>query len=134
MTMPAMPAAVMQFFTASRSGDADAWAEAFAVDGVFHDPVGEPPIVGRAAIREFIASVLPNFNPFLGLTPREAHTVGNSVAVSWTGAAVTDTGTPVNWSGINVYDLDENRLIREARAYFNRAIFAAQLDRSPGSA
>ncbi|GAB2532751.1 nuclear transport factor 2 family protein [Nocardia heshunensis] len=129
MTMPAMPAAVMQFFTASQSGDADAWADAFAADGIFHDPVGQPPIVGRPAIREFIASVLPNFDPFLGLTPREAHTVGNAVAVSWTGAAVTDTGNPVNWSGINIYDLDDNGLIREARAYFNRAIFQAQLDR-----
>ncbi|MEV6769337.1 nuclear transport factor 2 family protein [Nocardia sp. NPDC051030] len=129
MNMPAMPAAVMQFFTASQSGDAEAWADAFAADGVFHDPVGEPPIVGRAAIREFIASVLPNFHPFLGLTPREVHTVGNAVAVSWSGAAVTTTGTPVNWSGINVYDLDEDGLIREARAYFNRAIFQAQLDR-----
>ncbi|WP_039797545.1 nuclear transport factor 2 family protein [Nocardia araoensis] len=128
MTMPAMPAAVMQFFAASQSGDPDAWANAFATDGVFHDPVGEPPILGRTAIRKFIASVLPNFSPFLGLTPREAHTVGDSVAVSWTGAAVTRTGTPVNWSGINIYDLDEDGLIREARAYFNRAIFQAQLD------
>lgn len=119
---------MLQFFTASQSGDAEAWAAAFAVDGIFHDPVGEPPIVGRAAIGAFIASVLPNFSPFLGLTPREAHTVGNAVAVSWTGAAVTATGTPVNWSGINVYDLDDKGLIREARAYFNRAIFAAQLD------
>ncbi|GAA1034856.1 MULTISPECIES: nuclear transport factor 2 family protein [Amycolatopsis] len=125
--MLAMPPAVTQFFTASQSGDADAWAGAFAADGVFHDPVGEPPIVGRAAIREFIASVLPNFSPFLGLTPREAHAVGGSVAVSWSGAAVTGSGVPVNWSGINVYDLDEDGLISEARAYFNRAIFQAQL-------
>ncbi len=55
--------------------------------------------------------------------------VGNAVAVSWTGAAVTGTGAPVNWSGINIYELDDNGLIREARAYFNRAIFQAQLDR-----
>jgi ketosteroid isomerase-like protein len=34
----------MQFFTASQSGDADAWAAAFAADGVFHDPIGQPPI------------------------------------------------------------------------------------------
>ncbi|NUS92293.1 MAG: nuclear transport factor 2 family protein [Nocardia sp.] len=129
MTMPAMPAAVMQFFTASQSGDADSWADAFAADGIFHDPVGEPPIVGRPAIREFIASVLPNFAPFLGLTPREAHAVGNWVAVSWTGAAVTGAGSPVNWSGINIYDLDDNGRIREARAYFDRAVFQAQLDR-----
>ncbi|RSM99496.1 hypothetical protein DMB42_42075 [Nonomuraea sp. WAC 01424] len=85
MTFPAMPAAVLQFFTASQNADADTWAAAFADDGVFHDPVGPPPITGRAAIHRFIASVLPGFHPFLGLTPLQAHTVGNQVAVSWRG-------------------------------------------------
>ncbi|MFD7448319.1 nuclear transport factor 2 family protein [Kitasatospora sp. NPDC059827] len=122
-----MPAAVLQFFRASQDGDADAWAAAFAENGVFHDPVGTAPITGRAAIHEFIASVLPNFRPFLGLTPLEAHTVGHHVAVSWRGAAVALDGKPVNWSGINVYELDDTGLIREARAYFNSAVFQAQL-------
>lgn len=127
MTFPAMPASVMQFFTASQAGDIDAWADAFAADGVFHDPVGRPPIVGRAAIRAFIASVVPGFHPFLGLTPHEAHTVGNQVAVAWRGAAVSQDGKPVNWSGINIYELDETGLIKDAKAYFNSAVFQAQL-------
>ncbi|RJL35266.1 nuclear transport factor 2 family protein [Bailinhaonella thermotolerans] len=127
MTFPAMPASVTRFFTASQSGDIDAWAGAFAADGVFHDPVGRPPLVGRAAIRAFIASVVPGFHPFLGLTPYEAHTVGDQVAVAWRGAAISTTGKPVNWSGINTYELDGTGLIREARAYFNSAVFQAQL-------
>jgi steroid delta-isomerase len=127
MTFPAMPRAVLQFFRASQDGDADAWAMAFAEDGVFHDPIGTPPIVGRAAIREFIAGVLPNFHPFLGLTPVEAHTIGRHVAVSWRGAAVALDGKPVNWSGINIYELDEEGLIRDAKAYFNSAVFQSQL-------
>ncbi|GAA3427635.1 nuclear transport factor 2 family protein [Streptosporangium sandarakinum] len=127
MIMPAMPAAVMQFFTASQAGDTDAWANAFAENGIFHDPVGQPPIVGRTAIRDFIAGVLPAFQPFLGLTAREVHIVGGSVAVAWSGAAIAANGTAVNWSGINIYDLDQDGLIREAKAYFNRSIFQAQL-------
>ncbi|MFT2015120.1 nuclear transport factor 2 family protein [Streptomyces sp. 796.1] len=127
MTFPAMPPAVLQFFQASQDGDADAWAQAFAQDGVFHDPVGTAPITGRAAIHAFIASVLPGFRPFLGLTPTEAHTVGNHVAVAWRGAAVALDGRPVNWSGINIYELADDGLIREARAYFNSAVFQAQL-------
>lgn len=127
MTFPAMPPAVLQFFRASQEGDIDAWANAFAEGGVFHDPVGQPPLTGRAAIRDFIASVIPSFQPFLGLTPLEAHTVGAFVAVSWRGAAVTPAGKPVNWSGINVYELDGGGLIREAKAYFDSAIFHAQL-------
>src|SRR5882757_2211755 len=122
-----MPPAVLQFFRASQEGDVDAWTTAFAPDGVFHDPVGTPPLTGRAAIRDFIASVLPNFRPFLGLTPIEAHTVGHRVAVSWRGAAVSLEGKPVNWSGINIYELDDEGLIRDAKAYFNPAVFQAQL-------
>jgi len=127
MTFPAMPPAVLQFFRASQEGDVDAWADAFAIAGVFHDPVGTPPIVGRAAIHDFIASVLPNFRPFLGLTPLDAHTVGHRVAVSWRGAAVALDGRPVNWSGINIYELDGDGLIQDAKAYFNQAVFQAQL-------
>ncbi|MEV3852880.1 nuclear transport factor 2 family protein [Streptomyces sp. NPDC050095] len=127
MTFPAMPPAVLQFFHASQDGDADTWAKAFAQDGVFHDPVGTSPITGRAAIHDFIASVLPNFRPFLGLTPIEAHTIGSHVAVAWRGAAVALDGKPVNWSGINIYELDGAGLIQEAKAYFNNAIFQAQL-------
>ncbi|KJS55926.1 nuclear transport factor 2 family protein [Streptomyces rubellomurinus] len=127
MTFPAMPLAVLQFFRASQEGDADAWADAFAEDGVFHDPIGTAPITGRTAIRAFIASVLPGFRPFLGLTPVEAHTTGRHVAVMWRGAAVALDGRPVNWSGINTYELDDAGLIREAKAYFNLGVFRAQL-------
>ncbi|MFE7619951.1 nuclear transport factor 2 family protein [Streptomyces sp. NPDC057496] len=127
MTAPAMPKAVLQFFAASQKGDADAWADTFEEDGIFHDPVGSDPIRGREEIRAFIASVIPEFDPFLGLTPVEAHTVGSSVAVSWRGSAVSKDGRPVNWSGINVYELGEGGLIHEAKAYFDQAIFQAQL-------
>ncbi len=127
MTLPAMPRAVLQFFEASQAGDADRWADSFAEDALFHDPVGTEPIEGREAIRTFIRSVIPDFDPFLGLTPLEAHNVGEFTAVSWRGAAVSTDGKPVNWSGINVYQLNGDGLIQEAKAYFDHAIFAAQL-------
>ncbi|MGK5532810.1 nuclear transport factor 2 family protein [Streptomyces sp. URMC 129] len=125
--MPAMPASVLRFFTASHAADAEAWASAFAEDAVFHDPVGRPPVEGREAIHAFIAGVLSGFSPFLGLTPLQAHTAGNAVAVSWHGSALTPTGRPVNWSGINVFELDDQGLIKEARAYFDQAVLRAQL-------
>lgn len=128
MSLPAMPYAVLQFFQASQRGDADAWAASFAEDALFHDPVGTPPLTGRAAIHDLVTSVLTTFRPFFGLTPTEAHTVGDSVAVAWYGAAITHDRRPVNWSGINVFELDDAGLIREAKAYFNRAVFQAQVD------
>ncbi|WP_059007727.1 nuclear transport factor 2 family protein [Streptomyces specialis] len=125
--MPAMPASVLRFFTASHAADAEAWASTFAENAVLHDPVGQPPIEGRAAIHAFIAEVLSGFSPFLGLTPLQAHTAGNAVAVAWHGSALTTAGRPVNWSGINVFDLDDDGLIAEARAYFDQAVLRAQL-------
>ncbi|MFJ8436012.1 nuclear transport factor 2 family protein [Kitasatospora sp. NPDC094019] len=125
---PAMPASVLRFFDASRRADADAWAAAFAEGGVLSDPVGRPPITGRAAIRARMASILANFRPFLGITPLEAHAAADFVAVSWRGAAVTLSDRPVNWSGINVFRLDSQGLIKECSAYFEYAVFRAQLD------
>lgn len=61
------------------------------------------------------------------MTPLVAHTVDRWVAVSWSGAAVALDGRPVNRSGINVYELDEAGLNRDAKAYFNRDIFQVQL-------
>ena len=127
VSFPAMPKSVLQFFNASQVADADAWADAFASDGVFHDPVGQAPMQGREEIRTRIKAVLTGFDPFLGITPVEAYTVGDLVAVSWRGAAVHTSGKPVNWSGINVYQLNDKGLIKEAWAYFSLAAFQAQL-------
>ncbi|MEU9168704.1 hypothetical protein AB0D34_13055 [Streptomyces sp. NPDC048420] len=49
------------------------------------------------------------------------------MAVTWHGAAITRDLRPVNWSGISVFDLDGTGRIREARAYFDRAAFQAQV-------
>lgn len=129
---PAMPRSVLDFFLASQRADAHAWAAAFSAGAVFHDPVGQPPIVGRAAIRKRISSILPNFRPFLGITPQEAHVTGDFVAVSWHAAAVTLGNRPVNWSGINIFHLAADGLVDECSAYFNYAVFQAQLDTSEG--
>ncbi|WP_415950011.1 nuclear transport factor 2 family protein [Streptomyces sp. KLOTTS4A1] len=127
MTFPAMPKAVHQFYAGSQAADADLWAEAFAEDGIFHDPVGSRPIEGREAIRAKLHNVIPRFDPFLGITPIDAYTTGGQTAVSWRGAVVTTDGKPVNWAGIHVYRLDEQGLIAELWAYFHHGVFAAQL-------
>ncbi|CAM5311972.1 nuclear transport factor 2 family protein [Streptomyces aurantiogriseus] len=128
MSGPVMPPAVLRFFQASQNRDAEAWSGAFAEDAFFHDPVGTPPLEGRAAVRDLVVSVITGFSPFLGLTPTEAHIAGDSVAVTWHGAAITRDRRPVNWSGISVFELDDTGRIREARAYFDRAAFQAQVD------
>ncbi|MDQ4504036.1 nuclear transport factor 2 family protein [Sinomonas sp. ASV322] len=130
MTFPAMPPAVAEFYRGSQIPDADLWAGAFAADGVFHDPVGSEPIVGREAIRAKLTAVIPKFPGFYGLTPLTAHTVAGRTAVGWTGAVVAANGNPINWSGITIFTLDEDGLIADAAAYFNHDVFVAQLNGS----
>ncbi|ATL31128.1 hypothetical protein KY5_6110 [Streptomyces formicae] len=127
MTFPAMPKAVHQFYAGSQAADADLWAGAFAENGLFHDPVGSEPIRGREAILARLRKVIPQFDPFLGITPVDAYTTGGQTAVHWRGAVVTTDGKPVNWSGISVFRLDEDGLIAELWAYFHHGVFTAQL-------
>lgn len=128
MSFPAMPKSVANFYRGSLAADPVQWASGFADDALFYDPVGSEPLKGRATIEAHIASFLPNFDPFGGLQPTEAHTVGNNVAVSWTGAALSTSGNPVNWSGISVFELDESGAIATATVFFNQSVFVAQLN------
>ncbi|WP_188316360.1 nuclear transport factor 2 family protein [Solihabitans fulvus] len=123
----AMPAAVARFFAASRAGDARAWAAAFAADGAFHHPVGQPPVRGREAIEALIVRAIAGFGRFDGLQAVETHRSDPHVAVSWRGAGVSPTGGAVVWSGITGFELDDAGLIANARVYGDLATVAAQL-------
>ena len=50
-----------RYFAASRAMDIEAWTALFAGDAVSEDPVGQPPHVGKAAIREFLSGILGQF-------------------------------------------------------------------------
>lgn len=63
---------------------------------------------------------------FDGLTPFEAHTGGNQVAVAWRPAAVTATGAALVWFGINVFHIDIEGMISEMHAYVDPAVFSAR--------
>lgn len=126
---PAMPKSVTEFFRGSQTNDVELWAGSFAPDGVFHDPVGSDPIVGRDSIRERLKGAMAAFDPFNGLQPTVAYATGGSVAVSWIGAVVhRETGNTVNWAGITVFDLNADGSIHTASAYFNHDVFSAQLN------
>ncbi|MFM9679192.1 nuclear transport factor 2 family protein [Streptomyces brasiliscabiei] len=55
--------AVLQFFRASQKRDADTWSGAFAEDALYCDPVGTPPLEGRAAVHDLVVSVITGFEP-----------------------------------------------------------------------
>jgi steroid delta-isomerase len=119
-----LPPAVADFFKGSTAADPDAWSAPFTEDAEIHDPVGQPPLTGRAAVRERMASFLPYLTEFSGLVPTDAYRAGDSTAVHWTATATMANGRDLAWTGITVFSLDGAGAIREMRAYFDPSIFA----------
>ena len=118
--------AVRAYFLAIRAMDAEAFANTFAEDGSTEDPIGTPAIKGRAAIREFLASICKNFNS-VGLTEDHVFVAGHGAAVKWTGKGTSANGKEVNFEGIDVIEVNEDGKIQRVRAYWNPAEMIAQL-------
>src|SRR6266403_1331194 len=103
--------AVRGYFLAIRAMDADAFANSFAEDGTTHDPEGTPAITGRAALREFLASICKNFKS-VSLDEDSVFVAGNGAAVKWTGRGTSASGREVNFEGIDVFEMDEDGKIK----------------------
>jgi len=118
--------AVRAYFLAIRAMDAEAFANTFAEDGTTCDPIGAPPISGRAGIREFLSSICKNFKS-VGLTEESIFVAGNGAAVKWTGKGTSASGKEVRFEGIDVFEVNQDGKIQNVWAYWNPAEMIAQL-------
>jgi len=118
--------AVRTYFLAIRAMDADAFANAFAEDGMTFDPVGSPAITGRNAVREFFQSICDNFKS-IALDEDFIFVAGNGAAVKWTGRGMSTNDREVKFEGIDVFDINEDGKIQTVRAYWNPAEMLTQL-------
>jgi steroid Delta-isomerase len=118
--------AVRAYFLAIRAMDADGFANTFAEDGTTFDPVGTPGIIGRPAIRDFLASICKNFKT-VGLTEESVFVAGNGAAVKWIGHGISTNGKEVNFEGVDVFEVNDNGKIQTVRAYWNPAEMISQL-------
>ena len=118
--------AVRGYFLAIRAMDADAFANAFAEDGTTCDPMGAPPITGRAGLREFFQSICKNFKS-VALTEDSVFVAGNGAGVKWTGHGTSVNGKEVNFEGIDVFEINHDGKIQSLWAYWNPAEMIAQL-------
>jgi len=124
MSYPVMPEGVARFFIGSGSGDPKIWSLAVAENCVMHEPVGTPPVKGRADLyRSMMVGFLGAFSTFSGLIPMAAYAAGGEVAVHWKAEGVTNAGRNVSWSGIGVFRLNEDELVEEMRGYFDPSVF-----------
>jgi steroid Delta-isomerase len=131
--LPVSPEVIRQsvaaYFAAARAMDADAFADSFARDGVTHDPVGTPPSVGHAAIRQFIAGIFGLFET-VGLTEEHVFVAGNGAAVKWMGRGRGKNGAEVTFEGIDVLEVNGEGKIQMVRAYWDPAPVLARVQGS----
>lgn len=109
---------VATYFAALRARNADAWVATFAEGAILHDPVGQPPFKGHAAIRRFAEQVFGLCTSF-GLTEETIFLAGKEAAVKWNGHAVGKNGREIAFAGIEVIAMNEAGAIQTARAYWN---------------
>jgi steroid delta-isomerase len=117
---------VKAYFAALRAMDAEAYATAFAPDGVSYDPVGAAPTVGHDALRQFLTAILAAFET-VGLTEDHVFIAGNGAAVKWTGRGKGKNGRDIRFEGIDIFEFNDEGLIQTLRAYWNPAEVMMQL-------
>ena len=118
--------AVRAYFLSIRAMDAEAFANSFAENGSTCDPMGTPPITGRAAVREFFESICKNFKS-VSFNEEAIFVAGNGAAVKWTGQGTSINGKDVKFEGIDVFEIDNDGKIQNLWAYWNPAEMIAQL-------
>ena len=118
--------AVKAYFEALRAMDIPAIVNTFAGDGISHDPVGAPPIVGHQKLVEFFQTITAAFKE-VGLTEDDVFIAGNGAAVKWTGRGISKQGKQVHFEGIDVFEVNEAGKIQTVHAYWNPAEMVAQL-------
>lgn len=117
---------VSRYFAALRAMDVEAWVATFAQNAVSHDPVGQPPLEGHTALRQFAKNVLGLCTDF-GLTEESIFIAGNEAAVKWNGYARGKNGHEVMFAGIEVIAVNEEGTIQNVRAYWDPAPVLAEL-------
>lgn len=98
----------------------------FADDAVLEDPVGTPPMQGKAAIAAYLATFPTLFNQ-LKLYSLDVTVCGQEAAVKWRLRFTTKTGHVFFLNGVGIFKLNEEGKIQSEKEYFDLAYFVAQL-------
>lgn len=117
-----MVAAVEAYVTSYNRGDLDGVCAVFAEDAIVEDPVGTPPRVGQAALREFFA---------VGIQAGARLTLDGPVRCA-AGHAAFAFHVDLHWDGadtridvIDVFTFDPHGKVTDMKAYFGPADMGA---------
>lgn len=127
MPLPPIQRTIHAYFAAIRAQDREAWVRCFEETACTHDPVGMPPVVGHAGLRQFFDTIV-GLTTAVALMEEEVYVCGDEAAIKWTGRGLAKkTGEPFMFDGIDVMRFAPDGRIREVRAYWDAPRLFAQL-------
>lgn len=115
------------FFSALCRKDIEAWLAMFSADASSHDPVGTPPHVGQAALRQFFVDVSAAFKS-LEIAAEEVMVCGSRGAAKWHATGVGQNGRTVEFSGIDVFEMDATGKIKTLWGFWDPSAMFAELN------
>ncbi|MGD1841901.1 MAG: nuclear transport factor 2 family protein [Thermonemataceae bacterium] len=109
---------VSDYFKATQSGDANAWANNFADNVYLNDPYGSEIPNNREDIVAIGETFMSSFES-VGLYPDFVYVNGLNTTVKWTGRGITKEGKEATFHGINVTTYNRQGKIISHIGYWN---------------
>jgi steroid delta-isomerase len=119
VTPDAVRQKITDYYATVRRMDAAAWAVLFAEDGVVQDPVGQPPMSGHEALRQFHQNAVQSIFSVMDMREEHVFAAQNEAAVKWTCTATAHTGRVVTFEGISIFTFDDSGAIKLMRAFWD---------------
>jgi steroid delta-isomerase len=110
---------IAEYVNAINSRDADAIAAQFTEDAHHHDPVSNPPNIGRAAIVTFFENGIAASEGWT-FAAKAVHTCADNAAIDFEIAVVTG-GATMTIAGIEIFEADGEGRFTSVRAYWDDA-------------
>jgi uncharacterized protein (TIGR02246 family) len=93
--------------------DVDAIMSVLTEDVVFHNLTADERVQGAAAVRTHVARIHAN-RPDLSFVERAVYVSDDAAVIEWTATATGSAGGRVEWDGIDVINVRDGRIARNA--------------------
>jgi len=101
------------------------WVSLFSADAVRHDPGGQEH-VGEEGLKQFISGIGSLFEPVI-MRADNTYITDYGTAVRWVGSGMGRNGKSVEFSGIDVFKINESGKIIDQWVYWGPAPVISEL-------
>lgn len=124
--MKRMISATSNYFKALNEGNRDDFLSCFTADAALHDPFGGRPFEGSDGLNKWFDDFIITWKEF-SIEVEETYNSGDRAAVKWAARGGAHSGKEANFSGIDVFVVDESGLISRMDGYWDTPSMLAQI-------